>query len=52
MLSLGSVSKWLKHVPQGLKPDTDLISFIGPTKVVALLQGLRSGGRREFLSKL
>jgi hypothetical protein len=25
---------------QGLKPDADLIGFIGPTKVVPLLQGL------------
>jgi len=27
-------------VLQGLKPDADLIGFIGPSKVVPLLQGL------------
>jgi hypothetical protein len=33
---------------QGLKPDADWIGFIGPTKVVPLLQSLRSGHLGDF----
>jgi hypothetical protein len=32
----------------GLKPNADLIEFIGPTKVVPLLQSLWSGHEGEF----
>jgi hypothetical protein len=37
---------------QGLKPDADLIGFIGPTEVVPLLQSLCSGRVGEFFRKL
>ena len=37
---------------QGLKPDADWIGFIGPTKVVPLLQNLRSGRIGEFFRSL
>jgi len=37
---------------QGLKPNIDLIGFIGPTEVVPLLQSLCSGHAREFFRKL
>jgi hypothetical protein len=41
-----------KDMPQGLKPNIDLIGFIGPTEVVPLLQSLCSGHAREFFRKL
>jgi hypothetical protein len=37
---------------QGLKPNIDLIGFIGPTEVVPLLQSLCSGHAGEFFRKL
>ena len=37
---------------QGLKPDADWIGFIGPTKVVPLLQSLWSGDIGEFFRSL
>ena len=37
---------------QGLKPNIDLIGFIGPTEVVPLLQSLCSGHAREFFRKV
>jgi hypothetical protein len=37
---------------RGLKPNIDLIGFIGPTEVVPLLQSLCIGHAREFFRKL
>jgi hypothetical protein len=37
---------------RGLKPNIDLIGFIGPTEVVPLLQSLYRGHAREFFRKL
>jgi hypothetical protein len=31
---------WQTEILQGLKPNVDMIGFIGPTKVVPLLQSL------------
>lgn len=39
---------WQDRLLQGLKPDVQVMSFIGPTKVVPLSQGLRSGRLREL----
>ena len=36
------------EVLQGLKPNVDMIGFIGPTKVVPWLQSLRELPRDEF----
>jgi hypothetical protein len=49
----GAFAAWgPKDVPHGLKPNIDLIGFIGPTEVVPLLQSLCSGDAREFFRKL
>ena len=39
---------WRDRLLQGLKPDVQVMSFIGPTKIVPLSQGLWSGRLREL----
>jgi hypothetical protein len=41
-----------KNIPQGLKPNVDMIGFIGPTKVVPWLQSHWELPPEEFFRSL